>query len=54
MSIIRLVLLGAPGVGKGSFAKKIGPKFDLPIISTGDLVRQEIKSGFLYHFFLKL
>ncbi len=45
MSGLRVIFLGAPGVGKGSFANKIGPKFGLPIVSTGDLVRAEIKSG---------
>ena len=36
---LRVIFLGAPGVGKGSFANKIGPKFGIPVISTGDLVR---------------
>lgn len=40
-----LVLLGAPGVGKGTFAGKIAPHFKIPAISTGDLVRAEIKSN---------
>lgn len=41
----RIVLLGAPGVGKGTYAKYIGPAYKIPSISTGDLVRAEIKSG---------
>lgn len=39
-----MLLLGAPGVGKGSFGKKLAPHFDIPIYSTGDFVRAEIKS----------
>jgi len=41
----RFVLLGAPGVGKGTYAKFIRPAYHIPSISTGDLVRAEIKSG---------
>lgn len=37
--------VGAPGVGKGTFAKKISPHYGIPIMSTGDLVRNEISSG---------
>lgn len=37
--------MGAPGVGKGTFASRIGPAFDIPFISTGDLIREEIKRG---------
>jgi len=39
---LRLVLLGAPGAGKGSYAKYIGHYFSVPVISTGDLLRKEI------------
>lgn len=42
---LKIALLGAPGVGKGTFAARIGPKYNIPFISTGDLVRAEIKSG---------
>lgn len=38
---LRVIFLGAPGVGKGSFANKLAPKFGIPVISTGDLVRYE-------------
>ena len=41
----RLALLGAPGVGKGTYARYLGPHYSLPFISTGDLVRAEIASG---------
>lgn len=38
----RFALLGAPGVGKGTYARFIGPHYSIPFISTGDLVRAEI------------
>lgn len=38
-----LVFLGAPGVGKGTFANRIAPKLGVPSISTGDIIRAEIK-----------
>jgi adenylate kinase len=34
--------MGAPGVGKGSFGKKISKQFNVPLISTGDIVRDQI------------
>lgn len=40
---LRAVLLGAPGSGKGSFGKFIAHYFQVPIVSTGDLIRAEIK-----------
>jgi len=40
-----MALMGAPGVGKGTFAVRLGPHFGVPSISTGDLIRAEIKSG---------
>lgn len=40
-----LVFLGAPGVGKGTFANKIAPLLSIPAISTGDIIRAEIKAG---------
>ncbi|RHY13512.1 hypothetical protein DYB25_013011 [Aphanomyces astaci] len=39
----RMMFLGPPGVGKGTYASRIAPKLDIPTISTGDLVRAEIK-----------
>ncbi|MDO9026585.1 MAG: adenylate kinase [bacterium] len=42
---MRLVLLGAPGSGKGTQAKQICREFGLPHISTGDILRQAVKDG---------
>ena len=42
---MKLVLLGAPGVGKGTQAKKFSKHFNIPHISTGDILRKEIKKG---------
>ena len=42
---MRLVLLGAPGAGKGTQAVKLSEKLDIPHISTGDIFRANIKSG---------
>ena len=40
---MKLTLFGAPGVGKGTQAKLLSSKFDIPHISTGDILRQAIK-----------
>jgi len=45
MSILRLILLGPPGVGKGTQASAIVKKYNVPHISTGDIFRANIKDG---------
>ena len=42
---IRLILLGAPGAGKGTQAEKISAEFGIPAISTGAIIREAIASG---------
>ena len=42
---MKIIMLGAPGAGKGSQAKKIAAKYGIPHISTGDIFRANIKSG---------
>ena len=41
---MRLVLLGAPGSGKGTQASLISKRYNLPAISTGDIFRENIKN----------
>ena len=40
---MNVVILGAPGVGKGTYAKILSEKYDIPRISTGDLFREAIR-----------
>ena len=42
---MRIIMLGAPGAGKGTQAKKIATKYSIPHISTGDIFRANIKNG---------
>lgn len=43
--MINLVFLGAPGSGKGTYAARITSLFGIPAISTGEILRQAVRSG---------
>ncbi len=42
---MKLILLGAPGAGKGTQAEKICEKLSIPAISTGNIIREALKNG---------
>ena len=42
---MNLILMGAPGAGKGTQAEKISAKWNIPTLSTGEMLRGAIKEG---------
>jgi len=42
---MKIVLLGAPGAGKGTYASRLKKTYNIPHISTGDLLREAVKEG---------
>lgn len=44
-NFMKIIMLGAPGAGKGTQAKQIADKYHIPHISTGDIFRANIKNG---------
>ena len=42
---MKIIMLGAPGAGKGTQAKQIATKYEIPHISTGDIFRANLKNG---------
>jgi adenylate kinase len=42
--VIRLLLIGAPGAGKGTQAERLAEAFEIPAISTGDIFRHNVKN----------
>jgi len=42
---MRLIFLGAPGAGKGTYAAQLSQQLEIPTISTGDILRANVKQG---------
>jgi len=42
---MRILFLGPPGAGKGTQAKRISEEFNIPVVATGDLLRENVRKG---------
>ena len=42
---MKLILLGAPGAGKGTQAEILSERLNIPTISTGNIIREALKNG---------
>ena len=42
---MKLILLGAPGAGKGTQAEMLSAHYSIPAISTGNIIREALKKG---------
>lgn len=42
--MVKMIFLGPPGSGKGTYSSRLSPKLNIPHISTGDLLRNEVKN----------
>lgn len=41
----RILMLGAPGAGKGTYASRLSDRWRVPHVATGDIIRDEIQCG---------